>query len=522
MSASKEKKNRQAQMTDGWTDPKTEREARQRKEEKKSNILYGLIAVVFVVVAVVSLTWKSGIVQRSATAATIKGENYSSAEVEYYFRTVYQNFVSNNSSYLQYLGLDTSKDLKEQECAMSKDAGNWYNYFMDQALDQMAAVHALCDAADKDGYKWNDEMQESYDKALSDLDSARKQYNSSYGASLTTLEYLKALYGKIMTKGVYEEQLKLSILSQSYSNNYVTTLKYSDDELAKAYQKDPKSFDSVSYESVEISGAAKSTTDKDGKTVDPTDAEKTAALETAKKLADSFYASWKSGKSLSDLAKTDDTASYTDGKNGTYTDTVLMNWLFDDSRKAGDATVLEDKDGSAYYVAVFKNRARDEYNTVDVRHILIQPAEGTKKSGEDGYDEEQAELKAAAKAKAEKLLEEWKSGKATEDSFAELATKNSADTGSSSNGGLYEQVHKGQMVEAFESWCFDPARREGDTGIVETSYGYHVMYFVKEDLPYWKVRVTNSLKSTDYKEWYSAATKNYTAKQHKFGMQFVA
>ena len=34
------------------------------------------------------------------------------------------------------------------------------------------------------------------------------------------------------------------------------------------------------------------------------------------------------------------------------------------------------------------------------------------------------------------------------------------------------------MVKEFNDWCFDAAREPGDTGLVKTQYGYHVMYFV--------------------------------------------
>ena len=33
------------------------------------------------------------------------------------------------------------------------------------------------------------------------------------------------------------------------------------------------------------------------------------------------------------------------------------------------------------------------------------------------------------------------------------------------------------MVQAFNDWLFDPSRKPGDTDIVETEYGYHIMYF---------------------------------------------
>lgn len=38
-------------------------------------------------------------------------------------------------------------------------------------------------------------------------------------------------------------------------------------------------------------------------------------------------------------------------------------------------------------------------------------------------------------------------------------------------------VSRGQMVQEFEDWCFAD-HKVGDTGIVKTTYGYHVMYFV--------------------------------------------
>ena len=123
MSASREKKVRQEQESTGYTDPKTAKEAKERKEEKRSNTIYLLVAIAFVVVGIISLVWKSGITERNVTAVTIDGENYTAAETQYYYINNYQSFVSNYYYYLSYFGLDTSKSLKEQECAMT-DAPN--------------------------------------------------------------------------------------------------------------------------------------------------------------------------------------------------------------------------------------------------------------------------------------------------------------------------------------------------------------------------------------------------------------
>ena len=123
---------------------------------------------------------------------------------------------------------------------------------------------------------------------------------------------------------------------------------------------------------------------------------------------------------------------------------------------------------------------KSDVKMVNVRHILIQP----ENANDDGTYPDEAW--AEAEKKAEALLAEWKNGEHTEDSFAFLAAENSADPGSATNGGLYEDVYPGQMVDEFDAWCFDASRQPGDTGIVKTSYGYHIMYFCSTgEHPYW-------------------------------------
>ena len=77
------------------------------------------------------------------------------------------------------------------------------------------------------------------------------------------------------------------------------------------------------------------------------------------------------------------------------------------------------------------------------------------------------------------------------------------------------------MVDTFNDWIFDASRQPGDTGIVETTYGYHVMYFVGQDLPYWKVQVTNALKDQDFNTWYTEKTDGYTGEMKDSGMKYV-
>ena len=153
-----------------------------------------------------------------------------------------------------------------------------------------------------------------------------------------------------------------------------------------------------------------------------------------------------------------------------------------------DAEVYTEDDISKYYDDNADSYAgngieKSDVKMVNVRHILIQP-EG--KNDDGTYTDE---AWAAAEKKANDLLAEWKNGEHTEDSFAFMAAENSADPGSAENGGLYEDIYPGQMVDTFDAWCFDASRQPGDTGIVKTDYGYHIMYFSStSEHAYWYVR----------------------------------
>lgn len=132
-------------------------------------------------------------------------------------------------------------------------------------------------------------------------------------------------------------------------------------------------------------------------------------------------------------------------------------------------------------------------NVVDVRHILIAPEETT---AEDGTTSISDEAWAEAEAKANEIYEQWKSGEATEESFAELVPAHTEDPGSAETGGLYEDVYPGQMLPEFNDWCFEDGRKVGDHTVVKTDYGYHIMFFSGEgDYVYWRKSVKDLITS---------------------------
>ena len=140
---------------------------------------------------------------------------------------------------------------------------------------------------------------------------------------------------------------------------------------------------------------------------------------------------------------------------------------------------------------------KESGDVVDVRHILILPQGGTEdENGTVTYSDEEWET---CRQTAQALLDQWKAGEATEKSFGALAVEHSEDPGSKSNGGLYSAVTEGYMVPEFNDWIFDEARQYGDTDLVKTTYGYHLMYFVKRQ-PAWVYNCTVGYQSQKINE----------------------
>ena len=81
---------------------------------------------------------------------------------------------------------------------------------------------------------------------------------------------------------------------------------------------------------------------------------------------------------------------------------------------------------------------------------------------------------------SQSLLNEWRSDyQGTEYGFAQLVYERSDDEASKEHGGLYVNVLSGEVPAELEEWLFDPVRKYGDTTIIRTEYGYHILYFVE-------------------------------------------
>ena len=481
MSASREKKARQELNESGYVDPRKAREAEEKAKERRSTRIYTAVIVAFVLLGVV--LFASGRIQASneaketarigaESAVTIDGEDFSVNDVAYYYGSIYNTFANNGSSF----GFDSSKSAREQQYTEGK---TWHDYFLESALDYMKESVAVAHAAEAAGFDGAEQMDSAEQSNLSMVDL----YASYSGA--TRAQYLTAMFGKYMTEEAFVRCVRRNALASAYQQSYSDSLTYSAADLQAAYDEDPDAYCSVDIEYVSFTTGLSS---------DATDEEKSAAMEEAKAKAEAVLAAYAEGRSFEESAG-----------DGTYTHLAhadrsvtsdMLTWAFAADRAEGDTTVAEQSSG--YVAVLFHSRSRNDYHTVSVRHILVDSEE-----------------------KANELLQQYNDGEKTEDAFAALAVANSTDPGSASNGGLYSNIYKGEMVPSFEDWCFDPARQSGDTGIVESSNGYHVMYFVETNpQPYWYYKADLDLKNDAYDEWYAGITDGVEAEQLS-GMKYV-
>ena len=496
MSASREKKKRQEISASGAADPRAARAAEQRAAERKSNILYGTVAAIFVVVAVALVVYNSGIIQRNQTAAVIGGEKYTVPQVAYYYQQICNNYAS-------MFGQEYLQSLKTQSY---DDSQTWNDYFKSEAVNTMKFIHAAKTAAKEAGLTLEAEDKETVKANVDGMKSAAAAAGYGYGA------YLKALYGATMTSGVFESCLEDQVLASKYATQYSDEhFVYSDEEIQKYYEENKNSYDVVDAAYITISGKPEAKTDDEGNTIEATDEEKAAAMDEAKEMAEDILDVYKTSRALPE--DYDEKAVYTANEEMGYSSGVLGDWLFDEGRKAGDAEVLVDESGSRCYVAVFNGRERREALEYSVRHILVTAESLDLPEGETATEEQLT-------AKAQEILDSWDG---TEEGFAKLAEENSKDPGSVDNGGLYEDVPKGRMVAAFQDWCYEDGRKSGDTGIVyNAGTGAHIMYFVGYgDTPYWHYACESALKEEAYNAWYTEMSESAPAEVDESGMSAI-
>lgn len=507
MSASKQKKIRSDLRSTGAGGKTADQLEAERKSKKfRRNAIITVVVVVIVLAA--ALLINSNYFYTGTSAITVGGTDYSAAEFNFYYRNCYNTFCNNYSDYINYGILDTSTPLDEQIYSTSEDGDTtWADYFTEQAKTQMSQITALYDAAVASGYTLTQDALDSIETNVS-----YASINAIY-SGYSTDAYLALCYGKGMDEAYYRQVLTKYTTAVEYGQTIYDGFTYTDEELAEYYASDlADTYDMVSYHVyfVSTSGDAYSELDDDAKVeAAHADAEAIADAATEEEFSENVY------NNLDEETKEDyeGVESTLVTTSAGYAGSSYSEWLLDSSRKAGDTYVADATGGT--YALMFVSRDSNDYNTANVRHILIKA-----EADEDGNYTDEA--LAEAKAAVEDIYAQWQEDP-TEENFISLANEHSQDTGSNTNGGLYETVYKGQMVDEFNDFCFGD-RQPGDTAIVygsSDSYaGYHLIYYVSDGPVYANYIAENVMRNNDYNDYLSEISAGYDVTTH-FSFRFT-
>ncbi|MFR8845015.1 MAG: peptidylprolyl isomerase [Waltera sp.] len=500
-----EKVTENKEQTEQKVMTKYDRKVQKRKEEKEKekkeeriSTAIGIVVLVALVCLVASFPIRTYLATHE-TYVVVNGEAVNKVEFDYQYNLTKNNYITQYGSYLTYFGLDTSKDLSTQ---MYSDTLTWQDYFEQNAVESLKQNKALMAEAKAAGFTYD--TTDEYNTFKETIKT------SAASAGISEKEYVRSIYGSYATMGRIEEYVKNDMVMNAYYQKLQEDNAPSDDEIQSYYEENKATYDSVDYrlttieadlptEPTELADPVEATTAPDADTdgtattdttqdtaYQPSDAEIAKAMEDAKVLADDAEQT---------VAK-DGEAHENEKKSSV--NYLISDWLFDDARKAGDTTVITNDNSHCYYAVAFEKRYLDETPSADVRVII--PTED--KTGEE-------------------ILEEWKSGAATEDSFAELCKKYTQDTSAVENGGLFEQVTKTGMTEELSNWIFDNSRQAGDTVAITVSDTTYVLYYIGQDQPEWKINIKNTLVSDTMSQHMQDITADVTVEDPKGKLNYL-
>lgn len=529
-------------ISDGEKETKKPKKAKKAAPKSKKRIAANQVKVIKAVVAVVVVVAllctyvATGMIRKgfvhstlqwttSVTGITIKGEDGDKIHIpvstyNYYFAQSYNNLRATQETYeaaglgaLLGVTVDFDKTFASQHT--TNDDGEkvtWEQYMQEQVIDSIHHTYALYLQAVKDNDGVEPEIkssqQEEIDKAL----DSYKETAASYGYTLSG--YLVAAMGKGVTEKVFRREATRAYIASNYEETIedekVTVERTEEDynEYKKAHESELMAVNVRIYQaqSEEDAEAFKAALNEDGSNFTE------LAVQYAK---DGFYKTYYADDSASTYlyatrANLKGNSSFDIGKadDGDY---FGLDWLFSSNRKVGDSYQYE-----KCVVYILSTAALPEINTINIRHILIQPKTDDEKTAITAATDAQW---AAALEKANSIVAEFNAGDKTAESFGVLAEKYTADEGSKDNGGLYEDVYPGQMIQTFNNWCFTDGRVQGDVAIVKTEVGYHIMYFAgATDNIVWEKLVQNELPTEISLE--ESIIDSYEVKVSWFGSRY--
>lgn len=495
----------------------------------------------------------TGVLERGKTVMTVGESEVDKYEYGFYYTSTFNNYFNMSYQYDTYYGegygvMFTGYDYltSPDEQAYSGEIEGieeptFADFFDYSAKQQLQYVEGARLYAEENGIALTEEEIAEVDAQIEEYRTEAAEGDRKYSLPA----YLRENFGKGMTEDLFREILMDQALVTKVNEVKTQELKdsYSDKKIEETYKEEITAYgvvtlrnyvikaDTVTVESEDESAEATEEVTDETMAAAKTKAEAFAAAATDEEKFKSLAADYEKAAGNDDYKEmiSDDTATlmedaaYADISS---TDEDFLAWAFDEDTAKGETYVVEEE-GTGYTVYLMVapvHKAADE-KTYDVRHILLQFPEEEETAEEETTEETEESEEEPVKAElldtsaydavvdidvdleetadpalymeTQEILKKYLEGEKTEDAFAALAVEYSADS-NAEDGGIYEDVTEDYMVAPFEDWALTEGREYGDVGIVETTYGYHIMYFISAETTTWSDAIRTDLATEDY------------------------
>ncbi len=465
---------------------------KEEKEKAKREHIRNTVLSVLIVVAVFAFFISFPIrnwLTLNGTYVEIAGEKVNQIEFEYQYNMVKNNYINQNSYLLSYFGMDPTGDLSTQ---MYSENLSWQDYFEQATVNNIAQNKLLVKEAKEKNFEYD--VTEDYNDYLENIGAAAKE------AGVTEVAYVQQNFGIYATIERLENAIKEALHADAYLQQIAEDVYPEKAAVDAEYEANKENYDSVDYRITIVSAELPTAPTELADPVDET-AEDTVAAEGEEEAYKPSQA--EIDKAMAEAELKANEALVKISTEGTLSENVLRNsatstirfWLFDEERTKGETTIIKDDETYKYYVLEFLNRYRDETPSADIRVIVTDKGDG------------------------QAILDEWKAGAATEDSFKELVATRSTDM--TAEGGLYEGVLPTSGVEALDDWV--SAKHEyGETAVVDLGQDIqYVMYYVGENSPNWQLTIESALLEDNVTAYLSDLTKDVEVVDKKGNLEYI-
>ncbi|NLL78680.1 MAG: hypothetical protein GX234_02515 [Clostridiales bacterium] len=329
-------------------------EEKDRKQEKWMRIAGILLAVVFVcaITASIAMPLYRKYEAVNGTCIQLGSHSVSQQEYDYYYYDLVNSYKAMLASFGGG-GVDFDGDLSRQQYSATQ---TWKEFFDELTVEQLKRNKALNDKADAEGFVYDD--TEDYESFMSGVST------SAENAGLSLADYYKQEYGAYITADAAEKYAKESLRANAYYEELAAQNTPSEEEIQAVYEADKAAYDLVDYHSFAFTADVEENMSADAMEAAMKELqEKAEAMENRLRSGEEFYAL------CAEYAPKEQKENYKDAENdrSLHRDTansgvpsVLKDWMYDESRKEGDLTVMTDETNHYVYVAEFIGRKYDE------------------------------------------------------------------------------------------------------------------------------------------------------------------